>query len=351
MYLNVPSGGFKVVYEYANRLQRRGNQVTIIHPRNIDAKDSLAEQVKSWLWRYKIRVKNRPLISWVQVDANVNLALTPDLREFFLPDGDVIVATAYETAFHVAGYSAERGRKFYLIQSYETWNGQERSVQSSWKLPLHKIVISRQLLRQAAEMGESEGVSHIPIGLDFSVFKLQTPLAERTLPRVGMLAHPNEAKGMQDGVGALQIVKESVPNLQAVLFGTEPRSKDLPEWMEYVQRPSPPELVRLYNSCQVFLNPSWTEGWGLPSAEAMACGCALVSADNGGVHEFAVDGESALIVPARRPDFLAERVKQLLSDDGLRRKLASVGQQEIKEFTWERAVDSLERLLLQRANW
>ncbi len=35
MYLTSPSGGFKVVYEYANRLAALGHQIAIVHPRNI----------------------------------------------------------------------------------------------------------------------------------------------------------------------------------------------------------------------------------------------------------------------------------------------------------------------------
>ncbi|MEP7337858.1 MAG: glycosyltransferase family 4 protein [Acidobacteriota bacterium] len=350
MYLNVPSGGFKVVYEYANRLNRRGHRITVIHPRNVGALEGLAEQAKARLWRYKIRASNHPLIPWFKIDADVRLDLVTDLRERFIPAGDAIFATACETASPVFSYSSKKGRKFYLIQSYETWNGEEHSVQASWKLPLHKIAISRQLIRQADDLGESARTSYIPNGLDFSIFNLTIPIPDRASPRIGMLAHPNEAKGMKDGIQALQYVKGSVHDLQAVLFGTEPRCDDMPEWIEYVQRPSQRQLVELYNSCRIFLNPSWAEGWGLPASEAMACGCALVSADNGGVNEFAVDEENALVAPIKCPELLAEKMMRLLSDDALRIDLATAGHQSIQTFTWDRAVDSLEQILFQQVS-
>src|SRR5262249_23644987 len=154
-----------------------------------------------------------------------------------------------------------KGTKFYLIQSYETWNGEEASVQASWKLPLHKVVISRQLLKQAASLGEAERTTYVPNGLDLQTFRLTVSITDRTAPRIGMLAHPHEAKGMKDGLQALQIVKDQFSELQAVLFGTEARYNNLPDWIEYIQCPSQQELVAIYNSCRIFLNPSWTEGW------------------------------------------------------------------------------------------
>ncbi|MGH8692819.1 MAG: glycosyltransferase family 4 protein, partial [Burkholderiales bacterium] len=260
---------------------------------------------------------------------------------------DVVIATAFDTAFPVSGYPANKGRKFYLIQSYEDWNGPPGRVRESWSLPLHKIVISKWLLRIAEEMGESARTDYIPIGMDFSQFNITTPVERRAAPRVGMLAHPNEIKGLKDGLAALEIVRGQRPDLQAVLFGTSPRADEIPDWIEYEYRPAPEGLQSLYNSCQVYLHPSRREGWGLTAAEAMACGCALVSAENGGVDEFATDGESALLAPVKSPALLARQVTRLLEDHSLRHRLAQQGSQQVRRFTWDRAVDSLERLLLK----
>ncbi|MBP6822494.1 MAG: glycosyltransferase family 4 protein [Acidobacteria bacterium] len=339
MYLNSPSGGFKVVYEYANRLSALGHQITIVHPRSIQPQRGFIQAIKKRLWQYKQRLVNRPLISWYAVDAGVNLLLVKDLSEGNIPDADVIFATACETAFPVAVYSAGKGKKFYLVQSYETWNQSEELVLASWKLPMHKVVISSNLFEVAATIGEQQRTSHIPNGIDFSNFKLITPVNQRGM-RIGMLAHPNQAKGTKDGLQALEIVKQRHPELQAVLFGTESRLDFIPGWISYERQPSQVSLVDLYNSCAIFLNPSWTEGWGLTSAEAMACGCALVTADNGGANEFCVDGESGLIVPIKNPKLLAEEVLNLFGNDELRMRIALSGHKTIQQFTWERAVKS-----------
>lgn len=273
--------------------------------------------------------------------------LVPDLREEFIPDGDAIFATAYKTAFRVNGYDERKGRKFYLIQSYESWSGPDNEVRASWLLPLRKVVISQWLMKTAEWYGEADRTDYIPIGLDFEQFRITLPIEERKAPRVGMLAHPNENKGMKDGIAALGMVRAELPDLQAVLFGTHPRDAEIPEWMEYVYRPSPEQLVELYNSLLVFLNPSWVEGWGLTSAEAMACGCALASTANGGVNEFAANGGSALLASVKEIDELARQTLRLLRDEKLRHRIARKGSEQIRQFTWDRAIDSLEMLLAE----
>jgi glycosyltransferase involved in cell wall biosynthesis len=276
--------------------------------------------------------------------------LASDLREECVPDGDVVFATAYQTAFSVNRYSERKGSKFYLIQSYESWSGPEERVRASWSLPLHKVVISRWLLNTAVSFGEAGRTDYIPIGLDFSHFKITTPIDQRQVPRVCMLAHPNEIKGTNDGLTALEIVRSEMPELQAVLFGTHPRSSWLPDWIEYEQLPSLERLLTIYNSCQAFLHPSWQEGWGLPAAEAMACGCALVSTANYGVMEFAADGETALFAPVKAPAELAKQLLLVLHDEELRHRIARNGSERIQYFTWDRAVESLEKLLIQKTS-
>lgn len=350
MYLDSPSGGFKVVYEYANRLQERGHQVTVVHPRNVNPRYEAKETVKSFLWNFKLRLNHRPLIPWISIHPEVKLALVTDLREEFIPDGDAIFATAYETAVRVSDYGERKGRKFYLIQSYESWSGPDDKVRASWFLPLHKVVISQWLLNMARSYGEEDRTDYIPIGLDFSRFRITTPIDQRNTPRVGMLAHLHENKGMKDGISALEMVRAEVPDLQAALFGSHPRNTEIPEWIEYVRRPSQERLADFYNSCQAFLNPSWMEGWGLTAAEAMACGCALISTANGGVNEFATNGESALLAPVKAPEELARQLLRALRNEKLRQRLARKGSEQVRQFTWDRAVSSLEELLVGSAD-
>ena len=78
----------------------------------------------------------------------------------------------------------------------------------------------------------------------------------------------------------------------------------------------------------------------------MACGCALVAASNDGVREYAREGETALLAPIKDPQTLAVRLLHLLSDDVLRQRVARTGHEHIRTFSWKRAVDTMEKLLM-----
>jgi glycosyltransferase involved in cell wall biosynthesis len=95
------------------------------------------------------------------------------------------------------------------------------------------------------------------------------------------------------------------------------------------------ELVRLYNSCEVFVSPSLYEGFGLPAAEAMACGAPVIATTAGAFPEVIEDGVSGLLVPPRSAEALADAIERVRGDSYLRYKLGREARRRINEhFSW-----------------
>jgi glycosyltransferase involved in cell wall biosynthesis len=344
-YSHLPVGGFKVVYEYANRLQDRGHRVTVVHPRSVERQKGAAWLLKNWFWwPNQVRRRDGTLVPWFPMHRDVKLRMVPDLRSAFVPRGDAIIATAYQTAEWLNTYSPAHGRKYYLIQHYETWAGSNARVNATWRMPLRKLVIARWLVDVACELGVVDDVDYVPNGLDLGRFRIFRPIDSRPR-RIGMLHHSYPWKGTAIGQAALERVRQAAPDVDVVYFGVMPRPDDVPEWVTYICNPHPEQLAELYNSCAIFLSASWTEGWGLPPAEAMACGCAVVSADNGGIRDYAIHDRTALLAPPKDPQALAESIMRLLNDDSLRRTLAHAGHEQVQVFTWDAAVTRLENAL------
>ncbi|MHB8375456.1 MAG: glycosyltransferase family 4 protein [Dehalococcoidia bacterium] len=111
----------------------------------------------------------------------------------------------------------------------------------------------------------------------------------------------------------------------------------LKRFVEYIPRLSTDELVRLYNSAQLVVSPSLYEGFGLPAAEAMACGTPVVATTAGAFPEFIDDGRTGLLVPPGDPGALASAIQSLLIDPARCARMGAAASEHIRtRFTWER---------------
>jgi glycosyltransferase involved in cell wall biosynthesis len=345
-----PAGGFKVVYEYANRLAGDGHEVAVVHPRSCYPALSARDGLRARFWARRHDGRAAALAPWAELDPRVRMAAVAYPSPEALPAADVTVATAWHTAPLVRdAVSRNGGGGAYLIQGYETWDGEIEKVRETWRLPLRKVVVSSWLEEIAAELGEAGRTTRVPLGMDLERLGVDRDPAGRG-PRLGSIWSSAPAKGAADVVAAMVAARERLPTLEAFFFGTAPRPDELPAWIEYEQLPAPARLRELLNSCAVFLGASRSEGWGLPASEALLCGAALVTVDNGGSREFASDGETALVVPAERPEEMAAAAVRLLEDEPLRLQLAAAGGERLRGFTWERSLAGLEAVLAEVAD-
>jgi glycosyltransferase involved in cell wall biosynthesis len=151
---------------------------------------------------------------------------------------------------------------------------------------------------------------------------------------------------MNDLLGALQHVHELYPDVAVQCFRAT-GDVALPSWIDRLDYLTKDQLVAFYNRCSIFVLPSHYEGWGLPAAEAMACGAAVVTTDSGGPRDFAENETTALVVPPGDIPALAAAMVRLLEDNQLRCQLADAGVRRLSMMTWERAAESIEAVLTQ----
>jgi len=99
------------------------------------------------------------------------------------------------------------------------------------------------------------------------------------------------------------------------------------------------DLRRVYGSCDLFVSAEKGAGWSNQTIEAMACGLPVVCTASG-TRDFAIGGETALVVP-RTVWHLERAIRRLLDDPSLRARLADAGRAKAAEFSWERTADEL----------
>ncbi|HEY0795773.1 MAG TPA: glycosyltransferase family 4 protein [Acidisarcina sp.] len=342
-------GGFKVVYEYANYLVSQGDTVHIVHANLPDMHKPLLAHTKRDVMRLALRYirfkatgEFRP-DHWFKVDPAVKMSWAHTLKATNIPDADVLITSSWQTAEWAMTYPDTKGRCFYLIQHLETWSGPKHRVMNTWTIPLEKIVIAPWLQRLAAREGQE--CCLIPNGLDFNHFHQHVPQEQRDANQLLMLHHCVDWKGTADGLAAFAIARKTIPGLRLTMFGSNRFDGPLPDGVTFHHQPAQQHLIDLYNQAAIFVSPSWAEGWALPPAEALMCGCALAVTDIGGHEAYARHEQTALLSPVKDPEALAANIVRLVLDENLRLKLSRQGHRLIQQFTWERAGQALRELI------
>jgi glycosyltransferase involved in cell wall biosynthesis len=318
-----PVGGVAAVFDYAAALARRGHDVHLFHLGGYEAPATRAED-----------------IDWYRFDERLVHHFAPGDDD----DRSALAAADVVFGFDLAGdMPAHRGLPVVLVQGYRMLAiGDE---QRSFRAPCPKVCVARLLVDVGLDLGvPAAQLVHVPLGLDHDRFGLRRPVAGRP-PLVTFCYNAHPQKGADLALDVLAAVREERPEVEAVAFGSREPDRPLPPWLAFRLDPGPDELVDLYNGTAVFLCTSEVEGFGLTCIEAMACGAALVTTDNGGSHDYAFDGETALVAPTGDADGLAAHVLDLLADTGRRAALATAGVDHVAGFDWDRSGELLDEFL------
>jgi len=94
------------------------------------------------------------------------------------------------------------------------------------------------------------------------------------------------------------------------------------------------ELVKLYNTADLYLRLPLVETFGIPPLEAMACGCPVVTTNVGSLPE--VVGDAGILKNPDDIEGLANAVYEVLTNGGLREEMIKKGFERAKKFSWEK---------------
>jgi hypothetical protein len=151
-------------------------------------------------------------------------------------------------------------------------------------------------------------------------------------------------KGVEDGIKSFEIARKKHPEIKLVMFGLK-KGKELPEYCEFHEDLSQDKIRETYSSCDIFLFPSRKEASANPPREAMACKCAVVGTTAGGITDYAVSGETALLSAPGDIQSLADNLIRMIEDEGLLKRISLAGYEKIKEFSWENLTKKLESII------
>ncbi len=109
-------------------------------------------------------------------------------------------------------------------------------------------------------------------------------------------------------------------------------AKDRIKVLGYVE---PKDKDALYHLADVFVFPSFYEGFGFPVLEAMAQGVPVITSNRSSLSEI-TDGAAYLVDP-NIPATLAQGMVEIINDELLRKTYAAKGKQQVEKFSWQKA--------------
>lgn len=100
------------------------------------------------------------------------------------------------------------------------------------------------------------------------------------------------------------------------------------------------KAISILKTCDIIVNPSYTEGIPTALIEAALCKKAIVATDVGGTKEIITGKEDGFLVPPRRPEILQEKLEILLQNEHLRKRFGEAAFASVQnKFSWNQAID------------
>jgi glycosyltransferase involved in cell wall biosynthesis len=188
----------------------------------------------------------------------------------------------------------------------------------SYRLPTTRVYASQWLRATVRDPG---GVV-VGRGIDRAIFSPGDRAADNP-PRVGVIGRRGRVKGYDLVLAALDRPLDVPIEVRLLALDDVPDPRGVRSIR--LDRRGEDGMAAFYRSCDIFLFASRSEGFPAPPLEAMACGCAVLTTDCGGVREYAEPDQNCLMVPSDDPAALRSALTRLASDSELRVRLAAAG--------------------------
>lgn len=191
-----------------------------------------------------------------------------------------------------------------------------------------------------------EKIRRVPEGIDVQRWQRLV----REVPRqsdgatILCVARHYRRKRIGDLLHALTIVRQTVPQVRAILVGAGPehwRWRRLRKQLGLQDRvqmlgevPDDDMVAQLYRRADIFCLPTIQEGFGIVFLEAMASGLPVVSTTATAIPEVVPQAKAGILVPPKDVPALAHALLRLLRDEELRRQYGAHGQLHVQQFDW-----------------
>ncbi|GAW94006.1 glycosyltransferase family 4 protein [Calderihabitans maritimus] len=324
--------------KYASTPERENLEgVTVYHPRVITFPRNFWLSSSGWFYYYGIK-------SFV---AQLTREFPFDLihAHVALPDGygAVLLKRQYAKPVVVTIHGLD------VTQTVKRSIFCRRAVQTTLNRSDKIIAVSTMLAELTAKyVKEEQKVTVVHNGISPELlYKGESPLRERFKNKKVILtvAALIKLKGYDYTLRALREIKENVPEFVFIIVGDGPEKRELQRLVSelgldhnvvFAGRQPHHRTMEYMSICDVFVMPSWKEGFGVVYLEAMAHGKPVIACKGQGIQDLIVNGVNGILVEPKDVGSLAEALKNLLLNSELRQQIGWRARETVLNgYTWE----------------
>jgi len=296
-----------------------------------------------------------------------DLVLSPGINCL---DADVVIVHALfhrlqELARDELVDSAKHGflRRLHRRAYYSLLAGLERRIYTDPKVSL--AAVSQRTAKRLAGYFHRQDVRVIPNGVDTAQFSPSARLALRAEARrrrnfqetdfvLLLIGNDWRAKGLDTVLRAASAVRELPIRVLAAGDDSPDSFLELAKSLGISERcrfePSRKDVLDFYATADLYVSPSREDSFGLPVAEAMACGLPVITSRNAGVADLIHDGTDGFILSQfDDAQALAQVLQRLHTDEVFRGKVSDSAANAAQQWTWDRNAADVWQLLKDSA--
>jgi glycosyltransferase involved in cell wall biosynthesis len=163
-------------------------------------------------------------------------------------------------------------------------------------------------------------------------------------------------KGLPYLIEAMNLLKQTAPNARLLLVGYGPEEDKLrllvnklglSDRVSFVGKVQPNNVPAYAAASDVFVLPSFSEGFALVLLEALAAALPIVATCVGGVPAVVQDGINGFLVQPGDAGQIADKISLILNNAELRQLMSANNRKKALQYTWENVIALEEKVLLQ----
>jgi glycosyltransferase involved in cell wall biosynthesis len=226
----------------------------------------------------------------------------------------------------------------------------ERKIYNKCNLVLVSSEYSKRILRK---LGVETEIEVVPLGLESKKF---FPIENKGLAKkkiglgkdkliISYMGRISPEKNLKTLVDAYMDLKDEFKDIFLLIIGdgSKEQKRIFNEIKDFKITGFVENVLHYLQATDIFVMPSLTETTSLATLEAMSCGLPVITTRVGFMREYVINGKNGYFFPKRNSVVLASRIKNLIQDKKLMRKIGINARKSVSHFSWDITADYLRK--------